>query len=241
MNNQFNIHHWEAPDTKDVKTFFHNYFMNGKEFTGWEMQETSPVHNTGNSFIKQYVWVNTNASDEIFKVDVVESFSYEEAKNQFQHLLQQNMRPLSEFRKVPSILGSNAYVNDIEEMYYGLFLVANMVIRVHSVGNTAIACNDFIKELYRILNHRYEEHAAVDSPSESFFSKHGHEISVGESTGLNIQIPVWYKLLLDGPGMLRFHNGQLEYFSDEPGIAHIDLYTIKENAVEKNTLTLIVK
>ena len=244
MNKTFNIHQWANPEDKDVKTFIHNYYMNGAEFPGWEMREVTDANQTGDAFIKQYVWTRNTHPSEACKIDIIESFSYEEAKNQFQRLLQNNMRPLSEFKKVASILGNNSYVDHVEEMSYGLFLIANMVVRVHSIGTIVIACNDFIKEVYRILNNTFKEHtseAAAKVLTNVFSSKQGTEILTREITVLNIQPPAWYKLLLNGPGRLNFNNRKLNYSSDETGIAHIDLYTIREDGVVKNTLTLTIQ
>lgn len=244
MNILSNIHHWKEPDTRDVKTFIHDYFMSGKEFPEWEMQDTSPVNEPGNAVIKQYVWIRKGHADRIFKIDIVASFSYEEAKIQFGEILQQNMRPLNELKKVEPLLGSNAYVDDIEEMHYGLFLFANMVIKVHSVGHTSITCNDFIKTLYRILTYGYKAQTVpgtTDSSDRIFSSVQGNVISVAEHTVLNIQTPVWYKLVLEGPGAIRLQNGNLQYSSDERGTAHVHLYIIGDNTVVKNTLTLTVK
>jgi hypothetical protein len=241
MNKLFNIHQWGEPEEKDIKTFIHNYYMNGREFPGWTMREVAAVNKVGHAFIKQYVWTRHTHSTEACKVDIIESFSYEEAKNQFQRLLQHNMRPLGEFKKVESALGPNAYVNHPEEMSYGVFLVANMVVRIHSIGSTDISCNYFIKEVYRILNQTFGEHSAGEPLTAIFSSKGGNEIFTRESTVLNVQPSVWYKLQLNGPGRVIFNNGNLNYVADTPGTAQIDLYTISEKAVVKNTLTLTVK
>lgn len=241
MNKPFNIHQWSNPADEDVKTFIHNYYMNGTEFPGWEMREVAAANQTGDAFIKQYVWTRNTHPSEACKIDIIESFSYEEAKNQFQLLLQNNMRPLSQFKKVASVLGNNSYVDHIEDMSYGLFLIANMVVRVHSIGTIVIACNDFIKEVYRVLNQTFGEYTAEELSPAIFSSQRGNEILTRELTVLNIQPPVWYKLVLNGPGRLIFNNGKLNYSSDTPGTAQIDLYTIRENTVVKNTLTLTVK
>lgn len=238
MNNLLNVHEW----TDEPANFFiHQYFMNGNEFPGWQMYEASQGNQPGNAFIRQYVWVNKADKTQAFKVDVIQAFSYEDAKVKFQELLDNNMRRLEEFKQSAAALGNNAYVMPVEEMNYGLFLLANMVIRVNSTGETDIACNDFVKALYNTLNKAYEENNVVAPGTESFYSSEGNEIPVGGTTVLNLQEPVWYKALIDGPGALNYRNGRLEYTSDEPGTARIDLYTIRGNAVAKSTLTLNVK
>ncbi|MCR8558130.1 hypothetical protein KXD93_10770 [Mucilaginibacter sp. BJC16-A38] len=244
MSNQHNMHQWAETEPGAAKFFIHNYFMNGNEFPGWKLVTKTPGDFAGRAIDGYYMWVNPEDDQQAFKVEVVEAPSYDEAKKIFQEFLQNYMRPLDEFAR-PTEFGNDAYVYPEDEMQHGIFLFANLVISVDSVADTTIACNSFIRELYKTFHQRPLEHSLKPNADNNYKgvlqSTAGDEISVGQSTALQVTANEWYYFVLTGPGELSFKGGRMEYASDEPGTAHVDLYTVGEASVIKDVLKITVK
>jgi len=240
MNQQnYNLHQWHNADPQAPKLFFHHYFMRGNEFTNWQLHNV--VHGpSGKTRFRHYVWTNVADSAQAFRVDIAESPTVDDARNQFQELLQENMRPLRE--SVRGLLGSDSYVNHPDQMHAGIFSIANIVISVSTVGKVNIACNQFLKKIYGSLLEIPKEarSSSTANISDVFSAEAGQEVHAGQSTSLIFGTRAWYKLVLDGPGKISSQDDRLQYLSEEKGKALITLYTYKDHAVEKDSITLNV-
>ncbi len=228
------------PGPGSSQTLVYNYFINDSEFTGWQPDKKAERFDLEKATLWQSVWVNQSDPSQIFKTEIFEAVSDERAAQMLNELLSDNMRPMAELKKVPDLLGPYAFVNNTSEMQHGIFRLANMVLRVKSVGHTDIACNDFITRIYQDLNQA--ENQSGPAPDQSagstatYLTKgKAYEIPLG---GTNAQ--VWYKIILNGTGDLTLQNGVPAYTPAQPGSAELDIYTIKEFSVLKNVLKLIV-
>jgi hypothetical protein len=241
MNQLHNQHKWHKASPDEPKLFFHQYFLDDNEFPGWKLIKKANT-SSPDVHVENYIFSHESDPMQVFNVQIAEGQTRKHAKDHFQNVLRGHMRPLRD--SVRGILGPDSYVNHSDEIHSGIFALANVVVRVSTVGKVNIACNEFIRKIYSELRNIREDARKTTGPAGNdinFSAAVRNPIRKGQRTELILGMRAWYKFVLHGPGEISARNNNLEFLSSEKGTATITLFTYKENSVEKDTLTIIVE
>jgi hypothetical protein len=234
MPERYDTNKWKESSTKNL--FIWQYFMGGHELAGWQLKEVRPWE-VKTEKVVQYYWENTTDKEEKIKIDIIECQSWVHAQQQLLELLRQHMQIyLPEASKKEIRVGDAAYTGDGQEPQHLLFVRANVIAVLNSIGRKKVPV---AKAALQLDNLFYDKPllqiTGVSPVIESFFLDR-QDRKINEQDAVQVVIkatdplrrPLWYKLMAtQGEMLVQDNRLHLLPVPGEP--AQLTLYTSNEN------------
>jgi hypothetical protein len=234
MADRYDINKWKDNSTKNL--FIWQYFMGGHELAGWQLKEVRPWE-VNTDKVVQYYWENSSDKDEKIKIDIIECPSWLIAQQQLLELLRRHMHVhLPEAGKKEIRVGDAAYAGEGAEPQHLLFVRANIVVVLNSIGRKKVPV---AKTALQLDNLFYDKPllkvTGVSPVIESFFiDKEDNRINNQNAAQVIIKAtdplrrPLWYKLLIS-KGELLVEDSRVHMLFVPGESAQITLYASNEN------------
>ena len=151
MESKYDQKAWEQETKLGRRLYIHNFGMNGKEFSGWELVKTSVASHSPDGSEKVYMWKRKASKlEELVQVRVIESSYWRNALQYHHDQLMHSMRP-----NIPRGKGKTAAIGDIQhvgqtptnETTAMIFTRGNLQISVSSVGLSLVDVTTLAKAL----------------------------------------------------------------------------------------------
>jgi len=242
MENQYDINKWKETGTKNL--FIWKFFLSGKEIPGWKITDKSGVYQIDKGILTEYYWQNYNSGDEAIKIDVYEFASWNEAqKNLLRNLHEHMAERLPKWNNEVYRLGDVSYSGLSKIEQHLLFVRANMLLILNSIGKKDIS----VREIARILDDQFYSRQTSsdtsfspvisrfftdDKPSDIILEKGVAALNIVATDPLNRAI--WYKFSSDYGEFFR--QGDQIFFEEAIGrISKISVQVTNEdgNSSEK--------
>ena len=244
MNNQYDIKKWEQAGTGNL--FIWKFFLAGKEMSSWKLTESFDRDKFRNGTVKEYYLENNENKDEAVKIDIIECASGSDARETLLFMLQNHMGPMLPAASEKNIrFGDAAYTGlaDIEQ--HILFIRANMLVVLNSIGNKDIPVTEIAGRLDEIFYKKPQPTEKGISPFIASFSL-AEQISIlrdRKAQVINIKVidllerPVWFKFFIE-KGEIFSENDQLFFTGDTTG-NKLSVFATSENGfVSEKTIDL---
>lgn len=237
MNNTYDKNKWEASGMKNL--FIWNFFLDGHEVPGWIISEKNIRNEIGNVSIHEYYWHNKTSNDEAIKIDIFEYPSWKVAQENLLEMLKNHMAPqLPEVNAEKKHPGDIAYAGTGKTLQHMLFVRANMLVILNSIGNKDIPVNevaDIIDEQFYSQPKPVEK---VIGPLIEKFSVTDRKKSVTNNEAINLEIaateplnkPIWFKFFADQGEFFR-ENDQIFFIPAQKEMKRISVFVITENGI----------
>jgi len=234
MPDRYDINKWKENSMKNL--FIWQYFMGGHELAGWQLKEVRPWDVTTEKAV-QYYWENTSDKDEKIKIDIIECQSWLHAQQQLLGLLRQHMYiHLPEAGKKEIRVGDAAYAGDGVEPQHLLFVRANVVVVLNSIGRKRVPVAKSALQLDNLFYDKPLLKVTGVSPVIESFSLDRQEKKINDQDAAQVIIkasdplrrPLWYKLQASRGEILMDDNKlHVLFVPGEP--VQLTLYTSNEN------------
>jgi hypothetical protein len=242
MPDRYDINKWKDRGIKNL--FIWRYFMGGHELDGWRLKETRPWQNTKTEKVVQYYWVNNADTEEQVKIDIIECHSWQYAQQQLLALLRQHMHiQLPEAEKNIIRVGDAAYTGEGQEPQHLLFVRANMVVVLNSIGKKKVPVAKTALQLDNVFYDKpllrendinpVIERILIDKKDRKTNEQSDAEVIIDARDPL--QGPLWYKLVTTrGEILTENDNLHLLFMEGEPN--HLTVYATngKGNTADKS-------
>ena len=235
MNRKYDTKRW-AEQTRAGRTLFiWDYFMSGTEIPGWRLIKRVPPQVYQGRKILTYLW--QRAEEELIKVDIIQSTSWQGAHEALLDVLEQFQAPeLPEARSRQIELGDVSYVSPGEPLATAVMACANMVAGVYSVGSKDVPVVEIAKRIDEQLSSRPAPSREGMVPRISEFAAERGVAKVNEAIPLKLGAqdpqarPMWFKLMTNrGEFQVREDDQRIYFKSGEPGKIDLLLFVTNEN------------
>ncbi len=151
MEHRYDQKAWEQETGLGRRLYIHNFGMNGTEFAGWELVNTSLASRVANGSEKVYMWNRKDGKGEdLVQVRIIESSCWRNALQSHHDQLMQSMRT-----DIPRGKGKTADIGDIQhvgqtpanETTAMIFTRGNLQISVTSIGLNPVDVTTLAKAL----------------------------------------------------------------------------------------------
>lgn len=237
MNNYYDIRKWEEQSSKGL--FIWKFFFAGRELPGFKLKEVITAGASPRFPIKEYYWQNDKTEGESIKIDVLEYSSAEEARLGLLNELHNHMaHALPELSTRGIRLGDVAYTGMSEVLQHILFIRANLLIVMNSIGNKNIPVVETAQRLDEWIagKPRTIEKGVVPVIHSFSMDDQGSYIKDKRSNLLRVEAadplerPLWFKFFAES-GELFSQEGQV-FYNPVPGkTSAITVYAINENGM----------
>jgi hypothetical protein len=200
--------------------FIWKFFLAGNEVPGWSLTESNTTEENKNKITREYYWQSNQGEDEAVKIDVIECPSRQEAQKTLLNMLENHMAmSLPEFSFGNNTrLGDAAYAGSGKLQIHVLFIRANMVVVINSIGEKDIAVPQIAVTLDEIFYQKPKPSEKAGLPVITEFAKTKQVINVKDrkATGISIEAadpsgrPVWFKFFI-GDGEIFRENDHIFY------------------------------
>jgi len=147
---------WARETTLGRRVFNHRFRMLGREFAGWRLLKTVPMHQDGSVSEVAYLWQGEAAPEQqLIRVNVREVGSWREAQKHLLGMLQESMRA-----GLPRGTGRLAELGDVQFVARSVpsdvpaairFSRGNIAVDVDSVGSTTLDVSELALGVDRLL------------------------------------------------------------------------------------------
>lgn len=168
MESTYDLKAWEQVTTLGRRLYIYNFGMNGAEFDGWELADTSTASHSPGESEKIFLWKRVNGEGQLIQVRVIECGCWRDALQVHHDQLMRSNRP-----DIPRGEGKTAGIGDIQhvgqvpsgEVEALVFTRGNLQISVSSMGFTAVDVSELAQALDDLLT------GPPAGPSESLTGK----------------------------------------------------------------------
>jgi hypothetical protein len=249
LDRPYDIQKWAEKAIAGKRLFIIGFFMSGKEIPGWNLIKVIPEQIYKKRRTIAYLWQRAECKiEELIRIDIVESGSWQQSHEALLELLEGYQAPrLPEATSKKIELGDVAYTGFGEIIQSVVFVRANMIIRIHSVGKQNVSVIDIGKQLDNLLITKplLSEKGVI--PKIEMFLSDKPTVRVNEVVTLNMKAedplgrPLWYKLMVD-QGEFFIKDEKVYFLSERPWQIKISLFVINEtNFVSGATLSINVE
>lgn len=234
MPDRYDINKWRENGMKNL--FIWQYFMGGHELAGWQLKEIRPWEVSAEKVV-QYYWENSAVKDEKIKIDIIECRSWFHAQQQLLASLRQHMQVyLPEAGKKGFRVGDAAYAGDGEEPQHMLFVRANIVAVLNSIGRKKVPVAKTALQLDNLFYDKPLLQVTGVTPVIENFSIDKQEKKIDDQDVVQVIIkaseplrrPLWYKLLASrGEILMEDDKVYVLFVPGEP--VQLTLYVSNEN------------
>lgn len=234
---QYDIKKWAEQSEVGKHLLIWKFFMAGKEIPEWTLIKALPEEIQKDKRTITYMWQKgKDKGEELISVDVIESVSWRRTHEILLEQLtgdyQAPQLPEAASRKIE--LGDVAYIGFGETVQSIVFVRANIIIRIHSVGKQNISVVDMAKQMDNLFVTKPEPSEKGVIPEIELFSSERTAIKRGDRVPLNFKArdpldrPLWYKFITEQGEF--FVEGEKVWFASETrGQPQISLFAINEN------------
>lgn len=213
-----------------------NFFLAGKEFPGWQLHKTIAGRMATPGRFNTYIWQKADSKEEeLMKIEIAEVSSWRDAHETLLATLEGYELPwFEEAESTYAELGDIAFVRFGSIIPAAIFVRANLMARLHSVGRKDVS----VLEPARLMDELFvSEPTAPEhkiSPQIEAFSTEQTTVQTNEALQLDIQAAdplgraLWHKLTTD-QGELWLQEDAPYFKSAVPGQREIKLYSFNEN------------
>ncbi|TAL26639.1 MAG: hypothetical protein EPN94_02820 [Nitrospirae bacterium] len=247
---QYNPEKWAGKTDMGKRLLIWKFFMVGNEIPEWSLIKAVPEQVREDKKTLTYLWQSKSGKgDELIKIDVVESVSWHRIHEILLQELTGNyeafLLPDAASRKIE--VGDFAYIGFGEVIQSVIFVRANMLVRVHSVGKKNISVIDIANQIDNIFvtKPRLSEKGVI--PEIEVLSSDKGVIKANEKVALNVKArdpidrPLWYKFIVDH-GEIFIKDEKVYFLSEATGQPEISLFAVNENGfVSGATLNIKVE
>jgi hypothetical protein len=234
MPDRYDINKWQENGMKNL--FIWQYFMGGHELAGWQLKEVRPW-DISTEKVVQYYWENSTDIEQKIKIDIIECRSWLHAQEQLLVLLQQHMHVhLPEAGKKEIRVGDAAYAGDGDEPQHLLFVRANIVAVLNSIGKRRVPVAKAALQLDNLFYDKPLLQVTGVIPVIDNFSIDKQEKKINDRDAALLTIkandplrrPLWYKLVAS-QGEILMQDNKLQVLSVPGEPLQLTLYVSNEN------------
>ncbi len=230
MENYYNIKKWEEASTKNL--FVWKFFLGGNEVPEWKLTEVRTTEGFKEGIAKEYYWENKEQKEEAIKIDIIECYSWQKAEEMLMNIVNNHMAP----RLAETKIGDTSYTGFGDVLQHIIFVRANMVVVLKSIGKKDISVKEFSAILDELF---YSKPIASEKgvlPAIASFSIADRHVNITEKNAFKLEVtatdplerPLWYKFFADN-GEFLSTEGEI-YFIPADGLkGMISVYATNEN------------
>ena len=234
LKEKYSFKSWSDSNDEGPNTFIWKFFLSGNEIKDWNIYRNQNLDSGDNvnTIISQWEQSESKRGDRMLRVEVFESNSLENSRETL-------LRCLANFESPEISIDKDGQIGEISfghgsNNYMKLFLRANLVIAMNSLGSEMSSVAGLAGDLDSYINQDRKDTASEVNPRIESFSLEDKELTVGSSTALSIEAtdplerPLWYKFVSQ-LGEIDTVDGQLRYKAVSKGTDLITATAINEN------------
>ncbi|MBO9153795.1 hypothetical protein ACFOTA_16365 [Chitinophaga sp. GCM10012297] len=227
MTSAYHPEKWNV--TKNL--FIWQFALGGKELPGWVLAEAKANQHFKEYPILEYYWRHQE-KNAMVKIDVIPTASWKEAQAGFRGLLQEHM--ILQLPAVPdkmALLGDVAYTGPSDEMRNMLFIRANMIVMLNSIGRETVRTEQLAFDVDNLFTRKQHAGNGKTRPEILQFEAELREMPAGRATVLNlraedpVQRPLWYRFTTDNGEILQ-ENDRVVYLAEKPGEGKVTVLAV---------------
>ncbi|RPD43313.1 hypothetical protein [Chitinophaga barathri] len=226
--------------------FIWQFRLGGKELPEWTLAEMKTNQHFREYPIQEYYW-QQKEKNIMVKIDVIPTASWKEAQEVFQGMLQEHM--ILQLPTVPdkmALLGDVAYTGPSGEIRNLLFLRANMIVRLNSIGPERVAVGHLAFDMDNLFTRKNEPGERKTKPEIRSFEAGRGETPAGEPVALEVraedplQRPLWYRFTADN-GEIAQQENSLIFTGEKSGEGKVTVQAVNmEGDVDEKSITIKV-
>lgn len=211
--------------------FIWQFVLGGKELPGWTLAEMKTNQHFREHIVQEYYWRHPE-KNAMVKIDVIPTPSWKEAQAGFQGLLQEHM--IVQLPTVPdkmALLGDVAYTGPSGEVRNMLFIRANMIVMLNSIGRETVRVEQLAFDVDNLFTRQPSSSNSKTKPGIAHFEAEQREIPAGRATVLNLraedplQRPLWYRFSTDN-GEIVQEKEHVVYIGEKPGEGKVTVQAV---------------
>jgi hypothetical protein len=234
------------PEKWDVSKnlFIWQFRLSGKELPGWTLAEMKANQHFRDHAVQEYYW-HQPEKNIMIKTDVIAAASWKEAQAIFRSLLEEHM--IVQLPTVPdklALLGDVAYTGPAEDIRNMLFLRANMIVRLNSIGRETVKVDRFAFDIDGLFTRGGEAGERKTRPEIRSFEAEKGEARAGETITLNLraedplQRPLWYRFTT-GNGEISQQQEHILFTGEKPGDSKVTVQAVNaEGDTEEKSISI---
>ncbi|WP_346319676.1 hypothetical protein [Chitinophaga sp. YIM B06452] len=224
--------------------FIWQFRLSGKELPGWALAEMKANQHFRDHVVQEYYW-RQQEKNSMIKTDVIATASWKEAQEVFRGMLQEHM--IMQLPTVPdklALLGDVAYTGPIEDISNMLFLRANIIVRLNSIGRETVKVDQFAFDIDGLFTRSSEPGERKTRPGIRSFEAEKGEARAGETIALNLraedplQRPLWYRFTTDN-GEISQQEERIIFTGEKAGDAKVTVQAVNaEGDTEQKSVSI---
>lgn len=224
--------------------FIWQFRLSGKELPGWTLAEMKTNQHFRDHAVHEYYWYQQE-KNVMIKTDVIAAASWKEAQAIFRSLLEEHM--IVQLPTVPdklALLGDVAYTGPAEDIRNMLFLRANMIVRVNSIGRETVKADRFALDIDGLFTRGGKPGGQQTRPEIRSFEPEKGEARAGETVALNLraedplQRHLWYRFTADN-GEISQQQDHILFAGEKTGEAKVTVQAVNaEGDSEEKSLAI---
>lgn len=213
----YQVGKWSEKGAVTRNLFIWKFAMAGNEFPQWKLSKSLPSQQAPGGAFRTFV-IEKPGKKEAIRIDVIESSSWQDAREALLNLLGEHARPLKEIQGEGRV-GDITYVGPggSEEMM--IFVRANIVVRIRSIGGIGVP----VREASSSMDLLYSKQVPRGVENKKFkLNVDKERLDRGKAARLVVaadlppKASVWYKFMADG-GEFFVEKEEVLFRAETPG------------------------